>query len=86
MRWRARLSKMERDFVAESSDVTKLTDEELVEGIRANLKIIGIDWEGFKNSPRGVDEQHFEGIPDDDGLIARFLNAVGRLGGCLSGL
>ena len=82
MRWRARFSKMERDSVAVSSDLTKLTDAEMLESFRANLKVIGIDWDEFKNDPLGAATKRFEGVPDDDGLIAGFLEAVGRLGGC----
>ncbi|WP_186766395.1 hypothetical protein [Falsiphaeobacter marinintestinus] len=68
--------------MAESSDLTKLTDEELIEAIRTNLKILGIDWEEFKNDPRGAVVKCFEGVSDDDGLIAGFLEAIDRLGGC----
>ena len=82
MRLQARLVKIENTYTADALDLRKLTDEELIEGMRANLIILGIDWDEFKDDPRGAASKRFEGVPDDDGLIAGFLDAVGRLGGC----
>ena len=76
MRLQARLAKMEKTNVVDHSKLHKLTDKELVECWKAYLERVGIDWEEFKNDPRGSIERRFEGYNDDEGLHARLLELI----------
>ncbi|MDU8925892.1 hypothetical protein RXV86_00685 [Alisedimentitalea sp. MJ-SS2] len=76
MRLRERLAKMEKANVVDRSYFSKLTDKELAERWRFDLKGVGVDWEEFKEDPCGSLERHFEGYPDDEGLLARLLELI----------
>ncbi|MCP5074149.1 MAG: hypothetical protein GY947_12770 [Rhodobacteraceae bacterium] len=80
MRLHARLFKLERAQTESHSDLRKLTDEELVERLRASAEKIGIDWETYKNDPQGTIRKHFEGMSDDDGLIEGLLQQMSKVG------
>ena len=76
MKLRARLNRLEGLHAAATGNIRNLTDEELVERIRCCVSQIGLDWEVFKKDPVGTISDLFEGVEDDDSLIANLLKAL----------
>ena len=88
MSLKSRLGKLERRCSTDILDLFKLSDDalqeqlrkfsddELLEQMRKCIVQLGIDWGSFQNDPTGAVEKAFEGVEDDEGLIAGFLKAI----------
>lgn len=76
MRVRARLTRQKRLHATTTGNIRNLTDKELIERMRFYVTQIGLDWEVFKMNPVDTIRDFFEGVDDDDGLIANLLSAL----------
>jgi hypothetical protein len=75
---KSRLGKLERRRSIFDADLTKLSDAELAAGMRKCIEELGIDWDSFQDDPTGAVEKTFEGVEDDEGIIAEFVALVGQ--------
>ncbi|MFT7594635.1 MAG: hypothetical protein ACI8R4_001957 [Paracoccaceae bacterium] len=75
---KSRLGKLERHRSIFDADLTKLSDAELAAGRRKCIEQLGIDWDSFQDDPTGAIEKTFEGVEDDEGIIAGLLGALGE--------
>ncbi len=80
MRLSARLKKLERVHSANTSDLSRLTDQELITTLRVPLESAGIDWSEFKNDPTGEILRKFRSMSDEEDLIASLERTVRALG------
>ena len=80
MRLTARLGKLERVHSASCPDLSSLTDEELIIGLRDAVGQAGIDWSKFKNDPLGEARRKLESMPGDDDLVVYFERTDCELG------
>ncbi len=69
MRLNARLGKLERVRSTVSVDMSDLTDEALMTGLREAVGLAGIDWNDFKSDPSGELRKKLESMPDDDLIV-----------------
>jgi hypothetical protein len=80
MRLSVRLEKLERVHLANRSDLSSLTDEELITALRDALEHAGIDWSDYKNDPIGEIRRKFRSTSDDEDFIASFERTARALG------
>jgi hypothetical protein len=80
MRLFARLKKLEHVHSANSSDLSSLTDEELITALRDALVHAGIDWSEYKNYQTGEFLRKFRSTSDDEDFMASFERTARALG------
>lgn len=80
MRLSSRLIKLERVHLANRSDLSRLTDEELMIALRDALGHARIDWNAFKNDPTGEILRKFRSMSGDEDFLASFERTVRALG------
>jgi hypothetical protein len=80
MRLSARLKKLEHVHLANSSDLSRLTDEELITALRDPLERAGIDWNAFKNDPTGEILKKFRSMSEDEDFLASLERTARALG------
>ncbi len=80
MRLSVRLEKLERVHLANRSDLSSLTDEELITALRDALGHAGINWSEYKNDPTDEILRKFRSTSDDEDFLASFERTVRALG------
>jgi hypothetical protein len=80
MRLSARLKKLERVHSANSSDLSRLTDEELITALRDAFGHAGINWSEYKNDPTGEIRRKFRSMSDEEDFLASFERTARALG------